>query len=53
MSIHQAQASERLHRLSRRIGRLHPDWRNPEAFFEERSELEAELRRVAREVARG
>jgi hypothetical protein len=53
MSIQQSASAQRLHQLSRRVGRLRPDWRNPEAFFEERSELERELRRVAREVAGG
>lgn len=53
MSIHQTQAADRLQRLSRRVGKLRPNWQNPEAFFEERSELERELRQVARVVARG
>lgn len=53
MSIQQTGTAERLQRLSRRVGRLRPDWQNPEAFFEERSELERELRLVARQVSRG
>jgi hypothetical protein len=28
-----------LHELARRVGRLRPCWRQPEAFFEERDEL--------------
>ncbi|MCB2077672.1 MAG: hypothetical protein KDE55_08240 [Novosphingobium sp.] len=48
-----ASTAERLHRLSRRLGRLSPNWRDPEAFFEERSEIERELRRVAQEVGHG
>lgn len=48
-----ATPSDRLQALSRRVGRLSPNWRNPEAYFEERSEIERELRLVAREVARG
>ncbi|HQT89048.1 MAG TPA: hypothetical protein PK677_10920 [Acidiphilium sp.] len=35
--------------LAQRIGRLRPDWQNPERFFESRSEIAAELRRLARE----
>lgn len=31
-----------------RLSRLRPDWRDPERFFEVRSELVAELRRIAR-----
>ncbi len=33
--------------LAQRIGRLRPDWQNPERFFEARSEIAAELRRIA------
>jgi hypothetical protein len=33
--------------LARRVGNLHPDWQRPERFFEARSELAAELRRLA------
>lgn len=39
-----------LHDLARRIGRLSPDWRNPERYFENRSEIERELRRLARKL---
>lgn len=49
----QASPAERLRTLSRRLGRLTPNWRDPEAFYEERSEIEHELRRVAREVQYG
>ena len=48
-----ASTAERLRRLSRRLGRLSPNWRDPEAFFEERSEIECELRRISRLVADG
>lgn len=48
-----ASPAERLHRLSRRLGRLSPNWREPEAFLEERDEIERELRSVAREVGFG
>lgn len=38
--------------LAREIGRLSPDWRNPERYFENRSEIEHALRRLARELER-
>jgi hypothetical protein len=47
-----ASRPDRLRDLSRRIGRLSPDWRNPERFFEERGEIERDLRTMAREVER-
>lgn len=53
MSIQDFRTADRLRTLSRRIGRLRPNWRDPEAFFEERSEIERELRSVACEVHRG
>lgn len=34
--------------LANRVGRLSPDWRDPERYFERRDELERELRRLAR-----
>jgi hypothetical protein len=43
----------RLQQLSRRVARLIPDRRNPERFFEERSEVAYELREIASEVGRG
>lgn len=43
----------RLGELSRRVGRLSPSWRDPEKYFEDRDEIERELRRMAREVERG
>ncbi|WP_287994679.1 hypothetical protein [Acidiphilium sp.] len=33
--------------LARRVGNLHPDWQRPERFYEARSEIAAELRRLA------
>lgn len=39
--------------IARQVGRLRPDWHNPERFFEERSELETELRTIARQVSNG
>lgn len=35
---------------ARRLSRLSPDWRNPERYFETRSEIERDLRRLAREM---
>lgn len=43
--------SARLSELARRIGRLSPPRHDPNKFFEERSELEHEARRMAREVS--
>jgi hypothetical protein len=34
--------------IAQRVGRLTPDWRDPERYFERRDEIERELRRVAR-----
>ncbi len=38
----------RVREAARRIGRLSPDWGNPERYFENRDEIERELRRLAR-----
>lgn len=35
--------------LATRVGNLRPDWQQPERFFEARSELAAELRRIAKQ----
>lgn len=43
-------AAARIAELSRRVGRLSPDWRNPERYFENRSEIERELRRLAKHL---
>ncbi len=43
-----ASPAERLATLAREIGRLAPDWRCPERYYEMRSELAAEARRLAR-----
>lgn len=48
-----ASTAARLQEVARRLSRLSPNWRDPEAFFEERSELERQLRIAAREVAHG
>lgn len=37
-------------RIARDIARLRPDWRNPETYFENRSEIEARLKRFARQL---
>jgi hypothetical protein len=37
-----------LEELAHRLGRLSPSWKDPERFAAERSELCAELRRLAR-----
>ena len=37
-------------RIARDIARLRPDWRNPESYFENRSEIEAQLNRLARKL---
>ena len=42
--------AQRLVELARAIGRLAPDWRDPERFYELRSELAAEARKIARAV---
>lgn len=38
--------------LAARVSRLGPDRRNPEQFHEDKSEISAELRRLAREAGR-
>ncbi|WP_221795278.1 hypothetical protein [Aquisediminimonas sediminicola] len=40
----------RLQNIANEIGRLSPDWRNPERYFENRHEIERELKRLAREL---
>ncbi len=39
-----------LRQLARELSRLRPDWRDPERYFENRSELEHALRRLARQL---
>lgn len=43
----------RLTAISKRVGRLRPDWNNPERYFEERSEIERALRTLAHDVKEG
>lgn len=44
--------AERLAILARAIGRLAPDWRDPERYYEMRSELAEEARRLAATLQR-
>ncbi|WP_419828184.1 hypothetical protein [Sphingomonas sp.] len=37
---------------AQRLGRLSPDWRNPERYFEERSEIERDLRQLVKRLER-
>ncbi|WP_260928200.1 hypothetical protein [Novosphingobium sp. 9] len=39
-----------LREIARTLRRLRPDWRDPERYFENRSEIENRLRRLAREL---
>jgi hypothetical protein len=43
-------AHRELHELAGRVRRLLPDWRDPERFFEARSEIAAALARLARSL---
>lgn len=43
---------ERARSIARDIGRLHPDWQNPERYFERRDELRRELQQLARAIER-
>lgn len=36
--------------LAKQVGRLTPDWRDPERYFQNRSEIEHKLRRLAHEL---
>ena len=48
-----AAIADRLRRLAGKVGRLRPDWRDPETYFANRDELERELRRIASEAEHG
>jgi hypothetical protein len=39
-----------LRELAREVARLSPDWRNPERYFENRSEIERALHRLAKQM---
>jgi hypothetical protein len=41
--------ADQLERLADELCRLRPDRKRPEAYFERKSSIEAELRRLARE----
>lgn len=43
---------ERLDRLARDIGRLRPDWNDPERFFERRDELRSQAVAFATKLRR-
>lgn len=43
-------AASTARQLARDVARLRPDWRNPENYFENRSEIEHALRRLARQL---
>ncbi len=45
--------AHRIEALGKAVGRLRPDWSNPERYFADRQQIERELYRLAREVARG
>ena len=45
--------TEELDTLADRLRRLRPDGRKPERFHQDKSEIEAALRRLAREVQNG
>jgi hypothetical protein len=44
--------AQRLAALAREIARLAPNWQQPERFFEARSELAEEARKLARSLER-
>lgn len=44
------QPAPRLRGIADTLGRLRPDWQHPERFFENRSEIERELRRLAKHL---
>ncbi len=47
-----APAAAQAHAIARQLGRLRPDWSNPERYFENRSEIERGLRRLAKQLER-
>jgi len=44
--------ADRLEELARRVERLIPRRRDPDAYHEDKSEIVAQLRRIAKEVER-
>lgn len=53
MSASTPALAERLTELANQVRRLSPDWTRPERFYERRSEIAGELRRVAAEADPG
>ena len=45
--------ARRVRALAHELGRLSPHWGNPERYFEDRSEIEQKLKRLARELEGG
>lgn len=43
-------AASTCRRIARDLSRLRPDWRSPETYFENRSEIEHALRQLARRL---
>ena len=39
--------AQQLHDLSRAVRRLRPDWQHPERYFEQRSEIAAQMTAIA------
>jgi hypothetical protein len=50
MTDRQTAPAPRLTDLARPLGQLRPDWANPERYFENRNEIERELRRLAKHL---
>ncbi|WP_171899193.1 hypothetical protein [Sphingobium sp. RAC03] len=44
--------TDRARSIARDIGRLHPDWQNPERYFERRDDLRRQLQQLARAIER-
>jgi hypothetical protein len=51
MTTMPADTASELERLAAAVSRLRPDWRSADAFYEQRSEITAELRTIARNPA--
>lgn len=51
--MRQVSASSRLRSLAREVGRLHPDWQNPERYFERRDELRRAIAALATAMEAG
>ncbi len=45
-----ASPAQAIRDLAHDVARLSPNWRNPQRFFEDRSEIEHQLRRLARDL---